>query len=118
MRAIPLIFVLVLCSVTVFAESRTPALPEIRIGLLTQLSGPFATVGESCRQGYELARKSFAPEDKIGGRTIRFIYGDTKGEAAAGLTEFKRVVEVENVIAVKSWRAKLKESPTNEAKKK
>jgi len=74
--------------------------PPIKIGLIAELSGTMATNGENCRQGFEVARKYFAPNDQMQGRSLSFIYGDSQGEAKTGISEFNKLVEVDHVIAV------------------
>lgn len=76
---------------------------DISIGLMSELSGPFSPNGQHCKDGYELARQTVSS----GSRRIRFVYADTRGEARAGVSEFKRLVEVEGVIAVLGTRSQV-----------
>lgn len=72
----------------------------IKIGLLVELTGPMATNGQDCRDGFELARKYYAPNDQAGVYRINFIYADSQRDPKVGVTEFKRLVEQENVSSV------------------
>lgn len=82
----------------------TSATHTVSIGLLSELTGPYTRLGKDCRQGYDLARALSAPEDKVGSRTIKFTYGDNQGEAKAGLSEFRRLVDIEGAQVVFTTR--------------
>ena len=79
----------------------------ISIGLLAELSGANAANGRSCRQGYELARTFLAPNDRAGGKRIRFLFGDHKGEAKTGISEFKHMTSIEGAAAIITTRAQV-----------
>lgn len=80
---------------------------EFKIGLLAEFSGPSSINGLNCSQGYELARRTFAPDNKIGDVNLTFLHGDTKGEALTGVNEFKKLVEIEHAIAAISNRSQI-----------
>lgn len=95
--------------VCALAPGLAPALDSnpkaIRIGLLTELSGPSANVGNDCKRGYELARKSLFPNDKLGTMDVVFVYGDHRADAKTGVAEFRRLVDVEKAQAVVTNRS-------------
>lgn len=72
----------------------------LTIGLIADLTGPLAPLGVDCRQGFETARRSFAPDDVVGGRRVTYIYGDSKGEAKTSVSEFTRMVDSGHAAAV------------------
>ena len=80
---------------------------EIRIGLMSTLTGSFAISGEHCRQGYEVARVAFVKDGKIGTYKLKFIYSDTRGDAKTSVSEFRKLVHVDKVQAVVSTRSQL-----------
>lgn len=80
---------------------------ELKIALLTELSGTSAINGVNCSQGYELARRTLAPDDQIGDLKLNFLNGDTKGEALTGVSEFKKLVEVDYANAAISNRSQV-----------
>jgi len=77
---------------------------DATLGLLSELTGPSAANGEACRQGYEVARQKFAPNDVIGAQKIRFLFGDHKAEAKTAIDEYNRFVKQEDALAVLSNR--------------
>ena len=79
----------------------------IKIGLLAELTGPSAINGVNCSQGYELARRSFAPDNRVGDAQLVLLHGDSKGEALTGVSEFKKLVEIEHAIAMISNRSQI-----------
>lgn len=96
-----------LCGAFPFTSTQTAfadELNQITIGLLSDMTGSNGPNGDACRQGYELARKSFAPGDRAGGHQISFEFGDHKGEPKTGVTEFLRVTKQQNAVAVLSNR--------------
>jgi ABC-type branched-subunit amino acid transport system substrate-binding protein len=64
------------------------------IGVLIPLSGPYTVLGEDCKDGISLALSTAHLPD------IRITYGDSVGEAKAGVSEFKKLTEENGVIAV------------------
>lgn len=87
--AFPLAFLSIACA--------QPNTSEIRIGLMTELTGTFAANGADCKHGYELARRTLLHGDQINGYHLQFIYGDTKGEAKSGISEFLKLVESDGI---------------------
>ncbi len=79
----------------------------LTIGLLSDLTGVNATAGEDCKRGYELARHDYAPLDHAGTHALRFVYGDHRGDARTGVSEFRKLVDVEHAIAVASPRSQI-----------
>lgn len=71
-----------------------------RVGVMAELTGPFAPLGEDCGRGFQVAisaNPSFASGD--------VVFSDNQGMARAGLEEFRRMVEIENVVAVVTTRS-------------
>ena len=101
MKNLFLIAVLLLSPSLLFAEPK-----EIRIGLLVELSGQFATgSGDQCKYGYELGKKMYAYEGDH--YKVKFIYGDSQGDPKASINEFNRLVNVEKVNAVITNRSQV-----------
>lgn len=78
--------------------------PLLTVGLLAELSGPSMRNGESCRQGYEVAR---AADHSGASNRIRFVYGDHQGDARLGVAEYKRLTTMEQAIAIISIRSQV-----------
>ena len=92
-------FSLLLC-LPIFSRPAFCDLSPVTIGLMTELSGASAPNGALCRSGFEVARRLYAPGDRVGTHAVRFVYGDTQGQGPAGISEFKRLTEAEKAIAV------------------
>ena len=69
---------------------------ELRIGLLTELTGSEAPNGKACRLGYETAARLFERDPALRQR-VRLLYGDHRAEPATALSEYKRLYEVEGI---------------------
>jgi branched-chain amino acid transport system substrate-binding protein len=85
------------------AAAGAPAAEEVRIGVLSPLTGPAAKFG-----AIEKNTLAMAVEDvnqaggirSLGGARIRLVFGDTRGEADTGVTETERLVTKEKVHAL------------------
>lgn len=81
-------------------------LTDMRIGLLTELTGPGAAgSGMYCRRGYELAEKTLLSDGRLEGRRFRLFYRDSHGEGRPAVTEFKSLVNIEKVHAIVTNRS-------------
>ena len=73
---------------------------ELKIGVLPTLSGQFADIGDDCRRGVEVAAKfSKAP--------IKLIFGDSQSDPKIGISEFRKMVEQDKVLAVVGNRSNI-----------
>lgn len=81
-------------------SAQTPHDPSLSLGIIMDVTGPAAPIGEDCRQGFELARHLFAKEDTIKGAPVRFVFGDSKGDQKTAVIEFSRMVDSEKAVAV------------------
>jgi len=93
-----LLFIVFLIS---FVDS--PLNAEMRVGALSELSGPSAANGKACRLGYEAAERYYSqtPAGKSG---LKLLYGDHRGEARLAISEFQKLEGTEEVAAVISNR--------------
>lgn len=91
----------------VHSPSRSVAqeVEELRVGLLPALTGPFADLGADCVRGVEVAKQSSTQGGKVGNREIRIFVGDSQADAKVGLSEFRRLVDQEKVLAVLTMRS-------------
>lgn len=78
-------------SVRVSAEVTT-------IGVLAELSGPYARLGSDCRQAYEVALQSAPP-------SVRVVFGDNQSDPKVGISEFRRMVNVEGASIIVTTRS-------------
>lgn len=79
----------------------------ISLGLMAELTGNFAANGQNCRRGFELARHSFAPEDRVGKYDLKLIYVDSQGEPKVAVSEFKRLLASEHISALITTRSQI-----------
>lgn len=105
---------LTFCSSFAFAVDK-----EIRIGVLTELSGPFATNGKDCRIGHETAMNAFSTNGQVGPYKVKLVYGDSRGEGKTAVTEFNKLIDQDNVQAVLLNRSQvgMPINPLSKAKK-
>jgi len=101
MLTISLTLILLFCSMSLPNSVDAEPAP-VTVGALSELSGPFASIGEECRRGYEIAEVGFISNSEKGRRQIRVHYGDHQRKPGLGISEFRRMTEVEDAIAVAS----------------
>lgn len=93
-----------LAAVLVFSTSvaqaqKSPSPGRLKVGMLLTLSGSFATAGEDGRKGVE------AGLAVAGARNLlEIIYADSRNEPATAISEFRRLVEVDQALAVYTHR--------------
>ena len=78
---------------------------DVTIGLLAALSGDVVTLGNDCRDGYEVGRRLYAPASTAGAHKLRFLYGDTQGVGGPAVSEFNRLVNLEGAVAILGHRS-------------
>ncbi len=79
------------------------AVDEIRIGVLSPMSGPNAKFGAIQKNTLAMAVEDVNQAGGIksmGGVKIRLVFGDTRGEADIGVTETERLITKEKVHAL------------------
>ena len=79
------------------------AAEEIRIGVVSPLTGPTAKFGQAQRNALTMAMEDVNGAGGIkslGGAKIKLVFGDTRGEADIGVTETERLITREKVHAL------------------
>lgn len=72
----------------------------LRIGLLAELSGQFASNGQDCRDGFEAARKYYAAGDSLGNYRLSFIYGDSQRDPKVAVSEYRKMLTSDHVDVI------------------
>ena len=87
-----LLILLAFC--TAHAAGQPRSAERVKVGLIIAASGYAASLGSECRLGFEAARQTFpfAGTD--------FVYGDSRSEGPAAVSEFKKMSATEHVAAV------------------
>jgi branched-chain amino acid transport system substrate-binding protein len=83
--------------------SAADAADEVRIGVLSPMTGPNAKFGAIQKNTLTLAAEDVNQAGGIksmGGAKIRLVFGDTRGEADIGATETERLITKEKVHAL------------------
>jgi len=93
-----LVLLLFFSSTTLLADES-----KVTVGLLAELSGPSASNGKACHDGYKAAEYWFGQDRELQSR-LRLIYGDHRAETRTALAEFNKLVKLENAVAVISNR--------------
>ncbi len=76
---------------------------EIRIGIVSPLTGPTAKFGQAQKNAMTMAAEdvnSAGGIKSLGGAKIKLFFGDTRGEADTGVTETERLITREKVHAL------------------
>ena len=91
----------VVAAVAVLTSGRVFAGGDILIGAVAPKSGEAATFGQSTEDGVRLAiEQANAAGGLLGGREIRLISEDDKGDPVTGKIAFSRLIERDRVCAV------------------
>lgn len=77
----------------------------LRVAFLTELSGSNAANGQDCQRGVETAKAFFLKDGRVGAREVEVLIGDHAGDAKTGISEFKKMVELHQVVAVSTTRS-------------
>ncbi len=72
----------------------------VKIGVITPLTGPWATYGLATKQGLELALEVINNSKDLNEFKIKLIYEDSKGEPKNAINAFKKLVNIDKVVAV------------------
>ncbi len=87
--------VMTLVAVLAFASSTAVAQEKLKIGLITTLSGPAATLGQQQKNGFELALKTMG--NKLGGRDVELLVQDDELKPDVAVAKVKAFVERDKV---------------------
>ena len=85
------------------APGAARAQEEVRIGVLSPLTGPAAKFGEIQRSTLTIAAEDVNNAggiESLGGAKITLVFGDTRGEPDTGVTEAERLITNEDVHAI------------------
>lgn len=69
----------------------------IKIGVILPLTGPVASLGESAKNGAELAYKNLSEEEK---QKISLVFEDDHFDSKTTVSAFNKLVEVDKVVTV------------------
>ncbi len=88
------IFVCFFLSISIFAEEGT-----LKIGAVFPMTGPIATFGQESVNGIKLALEKINAKG-IKGKKIELIVEDNKGEAIDSANATRKLIEIDNVLAI------------------
>ena len=71
----------------------------IRIGMLTELSGPFAPWGVSVRNGMQMAVQEINDAGGINGQPLELVERDTQSTPEEGVTALRGMIERDGIVA-------------------
>ncbi|MGM0508464.1 MAG: ABC transporter substrate-binding protein [Fusobacteriota bacterium] len=84
---------IMLFTTAMFAEN-------IKIGMLTPLSGPIAIYGQATLNGIKLATEELNEAGGIKGKNVELIIEDNKGDAAEAVNSAKKIMNVDDIKAL------------------
>jgi len=93
---IALVLILLIVGASFWSRAKSLKSQTVKIGIVTDLSGPAAYWGESSRAGAELAEKELEEQ----GYNVDLIFEDYQLEAPKALSSAQKLVNVDNVDAV------------------
>jgi branched-chain amino acid transport system substrate-binding protein len=71
----------------------------IRIGMLTELSGPFAPWGVSVRNGMQMAVQEINDAGGVNGQPLELVERDTQSTPEEGVTALRGMIERDGIVA-------------------
>lgn len=92
-RIVLMLFVMAVVSLSAVAEN-------IKVGLISSLSGPVAIYGQTTYNGIKLAVEQLNAAGGINGNKIELIVEDDKGDPAEAVTAAKRLISEKKVVAI------------------
>ncbi len=87
-------------SVGIIGCARKEQEKEIKIGVITPLTGEGATYGEATKKGIDLATEQINEKGGIGGKNIRVIYEDDQINAEEGTKAIQKLISIEKVPVI------------------
>ncbi len=88
---------------TMWNPAPVGAADEVRIGVVSPMTGPTAKFGQAQKNALTMAADDVNAAGGIkslGGAKIKLVFGDTRGEADTGVTETERLITREKVHAL------------------
>lgn len=73
---------------------------EIKIGMITPLTGPVATFGVSAKEGAQLAVKEINDKGGINGKKIKLVVEDDEADQTKSVNAYNTLVDNEKVVAM------------------
>jgi branched-chain amino acid transport system substrate-binding protein len=100
--AIVAVLVVVAAAAGAFVLMSQPrlAVSEVKIGALVPLTGPFATYGAYTLDGMRFAVDEINSKGGVLGARLVLVEADEKNDAKEAVSIFKRMAEVDRVVAV------------------
>jgi branched-chain amino acid transport system substrate-binding protein len=89
------ICLLICAGLTLLGGPATARAQELKIGILTELSGPLGTLGMAERDGFLLYLKQAG--GKLGGRTVETVIEDTGNDPATALAKVRKLVDSDKI---------------------
>jgi len=98
---VAIIAAILIVGVVWFAFFRvSPTLEAIKIGVVGELTGPWAYSGNGQLDGLNFAVEKINKEGGVLGRNLTLVVTDSKSDTTEAITLFKRLAEVDNVSAI------------------
>jgi branched-chain amino acid transport system substrate-binding protein len=72
----------------------------IKIGSINPVTGEAATFGASTKNGATLAAEEWNAKGGVGGKQVKLIYADDKGDPSEGAVVFTKLIQQEKVAAI------------------
>ena len=80
-----------------FVAGQASAQQPIKYGVVTPLSGSYASIGRTVRWGIELAADEINAAGGIDGRKVELFFEDEEANPAVAVQKAERLFQVENV---------------------
>lgn len=82
-------------------DSESGGTSTYKVGVLLDLTGPYAAVAEPQKKAVELFKKEIVDKDGgIDGHKVEFVYVDSKSSESEAVNQYRRLATQENVVAV------------------
>lgn len=90
---IALLLILAITGASLWSKAKSVKNTAVKIGIVTDLTGPVSYWGESTRAGAELAAKELNAE----GYNLELVFGDYKLDPTVAMSEARKMLESDNI---------------------
>ncbi len=91
---------LTLCAVTSFVSARSQAAEPIKVGFITEMTGPWAFFGNSCVNGLKMAEEKINAAGGVLNRPLEFLITDNQTNPQQSVAAARSLDIQDNVVAL------------------
>jgi len=94
------IIVIVALAIVLIVTQTKKALEEIKIGVITPLTGGAAKYGEDLKRGYDLAVEEINGKGGVNGAKIKLIYEDSEAQPPKAVSAARKLIDRDKIVTI------------------